>query len=294
MPCCSCWRWLSSAAVACPRARSCRPVVPSRRVPEDAQARAVSLTRIGDTALRSGEIETAVGLFEQATLTDGRNVTAALGLGDALLAAGRDLDASRAFERALAIQPEPAGGELRLCPLDDRDPAARGRGRASAQAGGAEPEQRRGAQRAGRGPRSPGRPRGGHGDLSSGPWRGAGLDLGAQQSGPVAGPAGAVRRRRRPAAPAGRGSGGHAPGAAEPGPGLWPPGRHGRRRADQPGRSWRSGPRQQSGLLRRRARHRGALRARGRPGPRADVGCWRAEADPQEQVRSPCGYARLQ
>ena len=25
MPCCSCWRWLSSAAVACPRARSCRP-----------------------------------------------------------------------------------------------------------------------------------------------------------------------------------------------------------------------------------------------------------------------------
>jgi Flp pilus assembly protein TadD len=74
-------------------------------VPEDAQARAVSLTRIADTALRSGEIETAVGLFEQATLTDGRNVTAALGLGDALLAAGRDLDASRAFERALAIQP---------------------------------------------------------------------------------------------------------------------------------------------------------------------------------------------
>ena len=74
-------------------------------VPEDAQSRAVSLTRIGDTALRSGEIETAVGLFEQATLTDGRNVTAALGLGDALLAAGRDLDASRAFERALAIQP---------------------------------------------------------------------------------------------------------------------------------------------------------------------------------------------
>ena len=72
---------------------------------EDAQARAVSLIRIGDTALRSGEIETAVGLFEQATLTDGRNVTAALGLGDALLAAGRDLDASKAFERALAIQP---------------------------------------------------------------------------------------------------------------------------------------------------------------------------------------------
>ena len=74
-------------------------------VPEDAQGRAAGLVRIGETALRSGEIETAVGLFEQATLTDGRNVTAALGLGDALLAAGRDLDASRAFERALAIQP---------------------------------------------------------------------------------------------------------------------------------------------------------------------------------------------
>ena len=37
-------------------------------------------------------------------------MTAALGLGNALLAAGRDLDASRAFERALAIQPRPAGG----------------------------------------------------------------------------------------------------------------------------------------------------------------------------------------
>ena len=80
-------------------------------MPEDAQARAVSLTRIGDTALRSGEIETAVGLFEQAMLTDGRNVSAALGLGDALLAAGRDLDASKAFERALALQPDlPAAG----------------------------------------------------------------------------------------------------------------------------------------------------------------------------------------
>lgn len=72
---------------------------------EDAQTRSASLVRIADTALRSGEIETAIGLFEQATLSDGRNVTAALGLGDALLAAGRDLDASRAFERALAIQP---------------------------------------------------------------------------------------------------------------------------------------------------------------------------------------------
>ncbi len=85
------------------------PVLPEPSLdppaPEDAQARSASLVRIGETALRSGEIETAVGLFEQATLTDGRNVVAAIGLGDALLAAGRDLDASRAFERALAIQP---------------------------------------------------------------------------------------------------------------------------------------------------------------------------------------------
>ena len=85
------------------------PLLPPVDVPptasEDAQSRSASLTRLGDTALRSGEVETAVGLFEQATLTDGRNMVAAVGLGNALLAAGRDLDASRAFERALAIEP---------------------------------------------------------------------------------------------------------------------------------------------------------------------------------------------
>jgi tetratricopeptide (TPR) repeat protein len=78
---------------------------PRAPVPEDSQARAASLTRLGDTALRSGDTEAAVSLFEQATLTDGGNAAPAVGLGNALLAAGRDLDATRAFERALAIQP---------------------------------------------------------------------------------------------------------------------------------------------------------------------------------------------
>ena len=86
------------------------PVLPGERpgsaAPESSRARSESLVRLGDTALRSGEIETAVSLFDQATVLDAANVGAALGLGDALLAAGRDLDASRAFERALAVQPE--------------------------------------------------------------------------------------------------------------------------------------------------------------------------------------------
>ena len=43
-------------------------------MPEGARARSESLTRLAQTALQSGEIETAVGLFEQATLIDGRNV----------------------------------------------------------------------------------------------------------------------------------------------------------------------------------------------------------------------------
>ena len=85
------------------------PVLPGEQpgstAPEGARGRSESLARLGDTALRSGEIETAVGLFDQATQLDAANVGAALGLGDALLAAGRDLDASRAFERALAAQP---------------------------------------------------------------------------------------------------------------------------------------------------------------------------------------------
>ena len=79
---------------------------PGAVVPESARARSESLTRLGQTALQSGEIEQAASLFEQATLTDGRNVRAALGLGDTLLAAGRDLDASQAFERALKVQPD--------------------------------------------------------------------------------------------------------------------------------------------------------------------------------------------
>ena len=104
MPC----RWLLALALAGCGGAPKGPVLPGpaaeAAVPEDAQAAAASLTRIGDTALRSGEIETAVGLFEQATLTDGRNVTAALGLGNALLAAGRDLEASQGL-RARAGDP---------------------------------------------------------------------------------------------------------------------------------------------------------------------------------------------
>ena len=71
----------------------------------DARARAVSLTRIADTALRSGDAESAVGLFQEATLTDQGSLPAALGLGEAMLVVGRDLEATRAFERALAIMP---------------------------------------------------------------------------------------------------------------------------------------------------------------------------------------------
>jgi len=85
------------------------PVLPGEPPPaaisEDAQARAVSLTRIADTALRSGDSDSAVGLFQEATLTDGRNLPAALGLGNALLVVGHGLEATKAFERALAIQP---------------------------------------------------------------------------------------------------------------------------------------------------------------------------------------------
>jgi Flp pilus assembly protein TadD len=74
--------------------------------PGGSAARSESLTRLGETALQTGETESAASLFEQAALTDGRNVRAMLGLGNALLALDRDLDASRAFERALAVQPD--------------------------------------------------------------------------------------------------------------------------------------------------------------------------------------------
>ena len=85
------------------------PLLPDQpirsQVPEDVQARAASLVRLGDTALRSGDAATAVGLFDEATLTDSGNAVAAVGLGNALLAVGRALDATRAFERALTIEP---------------------------------------------------------------------------------------------------------------------------------------------------------------------------------------------
>ena len=74
--------------------------------PRGGTERSESLTRLGETALQTGETESAASLFEQAALVDGRNVRAMLGLGQALLALDRDLDASRAFERALAVQPD--------------------------------------------------------------------------------------------------------------------------------------------------------------------------------------------
>lgn len=86
------------------------PVLPdgpaSAPASADARARAMSLTRIADTALRSGDAESAVGLFQEATLTDQGSLPAALGLGEALLVVGRDLEATRAFERAMAIAPQ--------------------------------------------------------------------------------------------------------------------------------------------------------------------------------------------
>ena len=48
-----------------------------------------------------------MGLFQGATLTDQGSLPAALGLGEALLVVGRDLEATRAFERAMAIAPSP-------------------------------------------------------------------------------------------------------------------------------------------------------------------------------------------
>src|SRR4051794_41977980 len=78
---------------------------PGSAAPESASGRSESLVRLGDTALRSGEIETAVSLFDQATQLDAANVGAALGLGDALLAAGRGPPARPAVERAPAAPP---------------------------------------------------------------------------------------------------------------------------------------------------------------------------------------------
>jgi Flp pilus assembly protein TadD len=76
--------------------------------PDATTARAASLTRLGQTALQTGEATTAAGLFEEALLLDSGNLPAALGMGEALLALDRDLEASRAFERALAVQPDSA------------------------------------------------------------------------------------------------------------------------------------------------------------------------------------------
>jgi Flp pilus assembly protein TadD len=80
--------------------------------PEAASARSGSLARLADTALQTGETETAAGFFEEALMLDGRNEAAALGLGTTLLVQGRDLDASRAFERALSIRPDSAAAHV--------------------------------------------------------------------------------------------------------------------------------------------------------------------------------------
>ncbi len=78
---------------------------PGDLLPESARTRSDSLVRLGETALRSGEVDIAATLFEQAGAIDRNNIRAAIGLGDSLLAAGRGLDASRAFERAMALEP---------------------------------------------------------------------------------------------------------------------------------------------------------------------------------------------
>lgn len=65
--------------------------------------RSGNLTHMADNAFRTGESAMAASLYEEALMVDGRNVPAALGLGNALLALGRPQDASRAFERALSV-----------------------------------------------------------------------------------------------------------------------------------------------------------------------------------------------
>ena len=99
--CCCCW----PAAAALPR-DPCWPAIDLVGSPGSGPTRSDSLTQLGETALRSGEIDTAATLFEQAATIDRKNVRALIGLGDALLAAGRGLDASQAFEQALAVEPD--------------------------------------------------------------------------------------------------------------------------------------------------------------------------------------------
>ena len=91
---------------------------------------------------------------------------------------GRELEASRAFERALRGAARLAGSAVRLCARDDRHPPAGGRRSEHLRAlVAANPSDIAAAERAGRGPRPAGRPRGGHRDLPQGlavvpaPWR---------------------------------------------------------------------------------------------------------------------------
>ena len=117
---CCCW----PAAGALPK-DPCWPAIGLVGLPGSGPTRSDSLTRLGETALRSGEIDTAATLFEQAAAIDRKNVRALIGLGDTLLAAGRGLDASQAFERRWRGAGS-GGGALRLCPGHARDPSARG------------------------------------------------------------------------------------------------------------------------------------------------------------------------
>jgi len=71
-------------------------------------ARSANLTRMGETALRTGETATAAALFEEALMLDRGSLPAALGLGNALLVEGRPQDAARAFEQALTIEGDSA------------------------------------------------------------------------------------------------------------------------------------------------------------------------------------------
>ena len=259
---------------------------PTAAISEDAQARAVSLTRIADTALRSGDLDSAVGLFQEATLTDGRNLPAALGLGNALLVVGHGLEATKAFERALAIQPaspEARYGYARAMLSINRPEVAADNLRAMV---ATSPNDIPALNALGvartswatiRRP-SPPIARLSRSCPAPNSWR---------RSGAVAGLA-RLRRGRGSAPAAGRRARLDAPIAAESRSGVRPPGRHGWGPEDQPHRPRRRGSRQQSRLLCHRSWHGPGCAARrhARPGERCGG---RAAADPQEQERGQSG-----
>lgn len=95
---------LALAACTTPPTGPVLPATSGLVAPGTPQARAIGLTRMGETALHTGDLATAIGLFDEALILDEHNLAAALGLGNALLVQGRPLDAANAFERALAIE----------------------------------------------------------------------------------------------------------------------------------------------------------------------------------------------